>query len=66
VQGARHKSVQIGVTQSEYNAREFRRQIFDPADPVTIFEERLNQKNVWPMFSNQFAGVVKPCAPPRT
>src|SRR5437867_2145790 len=36
----------------------FRCQIFDPADAVAIFQERLDQENVRLMFSDQFARVV--------
>ena len=37
--------------------RIFSRQIFDPADAVTIFQEWLNQQNIGLMFPDQFARV---------
>jgi hypothetical protein len=43
----------------DMNAWKFRRKIPDPADPVMIFKERVDQQNIRSMFSNQFARVTE-------
>src|SRR5207302_7868213 len=51
----------FGLTRHNQNpsARIFRRQIFDPENAVTIFQEWLNKQNIRTMHSDQFARVVK-------
>ena len=39
--------------------RIFRSEIFDPADAVTIFKERIDQQNIGLMFSDQFARFME-------
>ena len=42
----------------------FRREVFDPENAVTIFQERFDQKNIGLIFSNQLARVVKTVGAP--
>jgi hypothetical protein len=43
----------------ETSAWIFGGEVFDPADAVTIFKERIDQQNIGVMFSDQFARIVK-------
>ena len=41
----------------------FRGRIFDPPDTVTVFQERFNQQNIGPVFSDQFARIIETVGP---
>src|SRR6478672_5286932 len=41
------------------SAWKFGREIFDPSDTVTVFQERFNQKNIGMMFLDQLARIVE-------